>query len=145
MNKNMLDVYTDFLICSTSYTTATALSRATGNSISHDKVTRFLSAKDFTPSDLWQFAKPLIRSIQIEKNDDGVLIIDDSIEENPYTDENEIIAWHYDHCKGRNVKGINFVSAIYQNKTSKEIVYKKINLCRLNYDSKPSFSISCAS
>jgi len=116
MNKNMLDIYIDFLICSTSYTTATALSRATGNSISHDKVTRFLSKEDFMPSDLWQFAKPLFRSIQNEKNDDGVLIVDDSIEEKPYTDENEIIAWHYDHCKGRNVKGINFVSAIYQSK-----------------------------
>ena len=49
-----------------------------------------------------------------EKDIDGVLIIDDSIEEKPYTDENDIIAWHYDHCKGRNVKGINFISAIYQ-------------------------------
>src|SRR5271169_3977507 len=114
MNKNMLDIYTDFLICSTSYTTATALSRATGNAISHDSVTRFLSAEDFAPSDLWQFAKPLTRSIQNEKDIDGVLIIDDSIEEKPYTDENDIIAWHYDHCKGRNVKGINFISAIYQ-------------------------------
>jgi len=114
MNKNMLDIYTDFLICSTSYTTATALSRATGNAISHDSVTRFLSAEDFAPSDLWQIAKPLTRSIQNEKNVDGVLIIDDSIEEKPYTDENDIIAWHYDHCKGRNVKGINFISAIYQ-------------------------------
>jgi hypothetical protein len=114
MNKNMLDIYTDFLICSTSYTTATALSRATGNSISHDKVTRFLSSEDFTPSHLWQFAKPLIKSIRKEENADGFLIIDDSIEEKPHTDENDIIAWHYDHCKGRNVKGINFISALYQ-------------------------------
>ena len=120
MNKGMLDIYTDFLICSSSYATATALSRATGNSISHDKVTRFLSAEDFTSHDLWQFAKPLIRSMQNEKEVDGVLIIDDSIEEKPYTDENDIIAWHYDHCKGRNVKGINFVSALYQ--TSKASV-----------------------
>ncbi len=58
MNKNMLDIYTDFLICSTSYTIATVLSCATGNAISHDSVTRFLSAEDFAPSDLWQFAKP---------------------------------------------------------------------------------------
>lgn len=114
MNKNMLDIYTDFLICSTSYATATALSRATDNSISHDKVTRFLASEDFTPNDLWQVAKPLIKSVQNEKETDGVLIIDDSIEEKPYTDENAIIAWHYDHCTGRNVKGINFVSAIYQ-------------------------------
>ena len=114
MNKNMLDLYIDFLICSTSYTTATALSRATDNAISHDKVTRFLSAEDFTSVDLWQFAKPLINSMPNEATIDGVLIIDDSIEEKPYTDENDIVAWHYDHSKGRNVKGINFISALYQ-------------------------------
>jgi len=44
------------------------------------------------PDDLWQFAKPLTRSIQNVKNIDGVLIIDDSIEGKPYTDENDIIA-----------------------------------------------------
>jgi hypothetical protein len=129
MNKYMLDIYSDFLICSTSYTTATALSRATGGSISHDKVTRFLSAEDFKPSDLWQIAKPLTKSLQEEKDVDGVLIIDDSIEEKPYTDENDIVAWHYDHCKGRTLKGINFISALYQAKNiaipvSYEIVRK---------------------
>ena len=45
----------------------------------------------------------------------GVLIIDDSIEEKPYTDENDIIARHYDHSKERNLKGINFISCLYQN------------------------------
>jgi len=110
----MLDIYTDFLICSTSYTTATALSRTTGNAISHDSVTRFLSSEDFTPSHLWEIAKPLIKTIQNEKDVNGVLIIDDSIEEKPSTDENDIIAWHYDHCSGRSVKGINFISAVYQ-------------------------------
>ena len=29
-----------------------------------------------------------------------VLIIDDSIAEKPYTDENDIICWHYDHTSG---------------------------------------------
>jgi hypothetical protein len=33
--------------------------------------------------------------------------------EKPYTDENEIICWHYDHAKGKTVKGINFVSTLY--------------------------------
>ena len=114
MDKNMLDLYIDFLICSTSYTTATALSRATGNKISHDKITRFLSTEDFTPQDLWQITKPLVKLTHDEAKSGGVLIIDDSIEEKPYTDENDIIAWHYDHSKGRAVKGINFVSALYQ-------------------------------
>jgi hypothetical protein len=42
-----------------------------------------------------------------------VLIVDDSIAEKPYTDENDIMAWHYDHAQGRSVKGINFLSALY--------------------------------
>jgi hypothetical protein len=28
-------------------------------------------------------------------------------------DENEIICWHYDHSKGRNVKGMNILTAFY--------------------------------
>ena len=107
----LLDLYVDYLICSTSYTTATGLSRLTNNEISHDKVTRFLNSKDFTASDLWQVAKPLYKDIEDEN---GVLAIDDSIEEKPYTDENELMAWHFDHTKGRSVKGINFVTAFYE-------------------------------
>jgi hypothetical protein len=44
---------------------------------------------------------------------DAALIVDDSIAEKPYTDENDIIAWHYDHAQGHAVKGINFLSALY--------------------------------
>jgi hypothetical protein len=113
-DANMLDIYIDFLICSTSHTTATALSRTTENAVSHDKITRFLSKRDYTSQDLWQFAKPLIKSVQNEKEADGDLIIDDTIVEKPYTDENDIISWHFDHSKGRSVKGINIVSALYK-------------------------------
>lgn len=41
------------------------------------------------------------------------MIIDDSIEEKPYTDENEMVSWHYDHSQDQMVKGINFVSSLY--------------------------------
>ena len=30
-----------------------------------------------------------------------------------YTDENELICWHYDHAQGQLVKGINFITALY--------------------------------
>jgi hypothetical protein len=40
-------------------------------------------------------------------------IVDDSISEKPYTDENAIICWHYDHAHQRTVKGINFLTALY--------------------------------
>ena len=41
------------------------------------------------------------------------MIIDDTIEQKPYTDESELVCWHYDHSKGRSVKGINLISALY--------------------------------
>ena len=111
--KQMLDIYSDYLIASFSQTSATGLSNLVNGEISHDQVTRFLSQEKKTAKDLWLIAKPFVKKIQSPQ---GVLIIDDSIEEKPYTDENDIICWHYDHSKQQNVKGINFVSCLYQNK-----------------------------
>ena len=110
--KHLLDIYSDYLLASFSQTSATGLSNLLDGEISHDQVTRFLANKKQTSKDLWRRVKPFVKKISSAK---GVLIIDDSIEEKPYTDENEIIAWHYDHSKDRNIKGINFVSCLYQN------------------------------
>lgn len=107
----MLDIYTDYLISSFGQTTATGLSRLLDGHISHDQVTRFLSAAPKTSADLWRVVKPLVRSLEA---DDGVMIIDDSVEAKPYSDENELICWHYDHSQQQNIKGINFLTALYQ-------------------------------
>src|SRR5947207_9908047 len=109
-NTALLDLYTDYLISSFGQVTGTGLSALLGGSISHDRIQRFLSKQDFTSADLWHFVKPHVRAVEQE---DGCLIVDDSIAEKPYTDENDIIAWHYDHAQGRTVKGINFLSALY--------------------------------
>ncbi len=78
--------------------------------ISHDQMTRFLSSGPFTSKDLWGQVKPIIRQIEDEE---GCLIFDDTIQEKAWTDENEIMCWHFDHCKGRAVKGINLLNALY--------------------------------
>src|SRR5437899_1535877 len=109
-NNELLDLYSDYLISSFGQTTGTGLSALLGGSISHDRIQRFLSQREFTSADLWHFVKPHVRAVE---RGDGCIIIDDSISEKPYTDENDIIAWHYDHSKDRMVKGINFLSAIY--------------------------------
>lgn len=106
----MLDLYSDYLISSFSYTTATGLSRALDGGISHDKVTRFLSEEDFTSKHLWRLVKPTVRQIQ---SPEGILLFDNTIEEKPSTDENELITWHWDHLAGRAVKGLNLLSALY--------------------------------
>lgn len=113
MNKELLETYSDYLISSFSYTTATGLSMLVEGEISHDKVTRFLSEEDFTSAKLWEIVKPAVREIE---SDEGVIVFDDTIEEKPSTDENEIVSWHYDHSKGRSVKGINIITALYYSK-----------------------------
>ena len=97
MNKDLLDLYTDYLICSTEQTTATQLSRMLDGHVSHDQVTRFLSSQSFTDKDLWKLVKPTLRTIESEE--DGVLIFDDTIIEKQWTDENETICYHFDHSK----------------------------------------------
>jgi len=111
MDKQLLDIYSDYLICSFGLTTATGLSALLDGALSHDKITRFLSGSDFTSADLWSLVKPLVRQVQ---SADAVLIVDDSIEEKPYTDESELICWHWDHCMGRSVKGVNFLTCLYK-------------------------------
>lgn len=110
MQEKLLDLYTDYLISSFGQVTATGLSRLLDGQISHDQVTRFLADEPKRSADLWRIAKPLVRQIE---SDSGIIVIDDSIEEKAYTDENELICWHWDHSKQRNVKGINFLSALY--------------------------------
>jgi hypothetical protein len=109
-DKELLDIYTDYLISSFGLTTGTGLSRLLDGAISHDRIQRFLASPAKSGRDLWQVVKPYVRQMQ---SAEGVLIIDDSISEKPYTDENEIICWHWDHSKGRSIKGINFITALY--------------------------------
>ena len=110
MQNNLLDLYSDYLISQNQYATSTGLSAMLDGEISHDKITRFLNSHNMGSKELWEYIKPTLR--QFEENKGGVLILDDTIEEKPYTDENEIIAWHFSHAKGRCLKGVNILSCL---------------------------------
>jgi hypothetical protein len=110
MDKQLLDIYSDYLIAQNQYATATGLSVLLDGQISHDKITRFLNSKEASSKELWQYVKPEIR--RIEQNTGGVLILDDTIEEKTYTDKSEIICWHYSHAKSRCIKGVNLMSCL---------------------------------
>ena len=58
---------------------------------------------------MWQQVKSTARSVE---RDDGVLIFDDTIQEKAWTDESELMCWHFDHCSGRTVRGINLLNAL---------------------------------
>lgn len=109
-DKELLDIYTDYLISSFGLTTGTGLSRLLDGAISHDRIQRFLASPAKGGADFWKIVKPYVRQMQTS---DGIIIVDDSISEKPHTDENEIICWHYDHTSGQTIKGINFLTALY--------------------------------
>ena len=83
----LLDLYSDYLIASFGQTTATGLSRLVAD-LSHDQVTRFLNGQELADKELWEIAKPHVRRIQTEE---AVLILDDTVEEKPYSDESELV------------------------------------------------------
>lgn len=108
--------------------------RLLDGAISHDRIQRFLASPVKSGGDLWKVVRPYVRQMQ---SDEGVLIVDDSISEKPYTDENEIICWHWDHSKGRSIKGINFITALYHaNEVSLPIDYHLIQKTEFYTDKK---------
>jgi hypothetical protein len=133
MNKAHLELYTDYLLSTFGYATATGLSEMVNGQVSHDQVTRFLSDREYTSKDLWHEVKPMVR--KVERND-AALILDDTIQEKPYTDENEVMCWHYDHSKGRAVQGFNLLNCLYQVgdisiPVAFELIKKPIQYCDL--------------
>lgn len=111
-NENLLDRYGDYLISGFGQTTTTGLSTLLNGKISHDSIQRFLAGERQTSLHLWQVIKPHVRKTE---GSAGVMIVYNSIAEESYTDENDIICWHYDHSKQRTHKGINFITCLYHN------------------------------
>ena len=107
---SVLDIYSDYLISQSHYATATGLADLLNGEISHDKISRFLRLEDYESKELWQYIKPSVR--QHEASTCGVLLLDDTISEKHYTDENAINCWHFSHAKHRHVKGINLLSCL---------------------------------
>lgn len=131
MKKAELELYTDYLISTFGAATATGMSAMLDGAVSHDRVTRFLSERAYTSRDLWWQVKSTVRQIERE---DGVLIFDDTIQEKAWTDENEVMCWHYDHCSGRSVRGINLLNALYHSggvsiPVAFELVRKPLQFC----------------
>ena len=137
--KTSLDLYSDYLLSSMGQTSATGLSRLVDGAVSHDSVTRFLTDNDLTSKSLWLKVKGLVREHQSAS---GCLVFDDTIIPKEYTDENDLVCWHYDHTEGHSVKGINLLSAFYVSQkdekteplrvpVSYELIQKPVVMCDL--------------
>lgn len=107
MDMKLGELYSDYIISSFGQITATGWSKAPEGSVSHDQITRFPSKKDWDSKELWKLVKPVVTE---QEKEDGVLIIDDTIEKKPDTQESELIGWHHDHQSNRSVKGVNIIN-----------------------------------
>ena len=105
------------------------LSAMVEGDVSHDQITRFLLAQEYTSKDLWQHVKSTVRSV--ERDDGvgvGVLIFDDTIQQKARTDESKLMCWHFDHCSGRTVRRINLFNALYHcNGVSAPVAFELVN------------------
>lgn len=132
MDKKLLDLYSDYLISQNNYATATGLAAVLDGEVSHDQISRFLRAADYGSKELWSHIKPEVRLH--EQKTGGVLILDDTISEKSYTDENAVNCWHYSHAKHRHLKGLNLLSCLVRYgdialPIGYEVVKKDIQFC----------------
>ena len=74
MGRDILDLYSDYLLCSNGQTTATGLSSVVEGNISHDRITRFLNKEYFDEKTLWKKVKQIVRAYEEEE---ACLIFDD--------------------------------------------------------------------
>jgi len=130
----IFDLYSDYLIVNQGQATATALSSLLEKNYSHDKITRALSGENMTSKHLWQVVKPQVKKIN---DKEGVLILDDTVEEKPHMRENELVSWHFDHVRGCSLKGINQLTALYYNKeVSLPVGYVLVEKDKVVFDAK---------
>ena len=141
MNQKVFDLYTDFLISALGPATATGMARVLDGQVSHDQVTRLLADAAKTSADLWRISKPLVRQIE---RPDGVISIDDSLSEKLYTDENDIICWHWSHSLSRHVKGIEFLTAFYTvGEVSLPIAFDLVEKLAARHGRRPQQVVEC--
>lgn len=124
--RDAFELYTDYLIASRGQATATGLSMVLNNEVKHDYISDFLSQRDLDEKVYWQEVKPFVRQIE---GSSAYLSIDDVIVDKPHSTENEIICHHYDHTKGKTVKGINIVNFLLSNEVQGEMLN-----CPLSYE-----------
>ena len=110
MKIDYTELYTDYLISGNGYATATGLSSLMEGDVSHDQITRFLSKQEYNSKNLWKQVKSTVREVESE---DACLIFDDTIQEKKWTQESDIMCWHFDHTVGKSVRGINMLNALY--------------------------------
>ena len=125
--KCSLKLYSNFLIANHNRYSGSELARvSSGSDMQHDAVSRWLTKSNFTPSDLWQQVKPLVR------RETGYLVADDTLLNKQYSRQNELAKKQYSGDEHRLINGISLVNLLWAGTDSEIIpvdyrVYQKEN------------------
>lgn len=106
------DLYSDYLIVNQGQCSCTSLGQETN--ISHDRFTRMLHSEQLDSKWLWKSVKPLVTRIS---SPDGVLVLDDTVEEKRYSALSSWNCYHWDHCLNRSIKGISQLTSLYHSQS----------------------------
>jgi len=117
--RDAFEFYVDYLLSSPRMATATGLSAVLDNVMKHDYISDCLAQDELDSQAFWSEIKPFVRQIE---HPDSYLSIDDVIIAKPHSTENELICYHYDHTKGKTVKGINILNFMLSGHRDDELV-----------------------
>ena len=106
------DLYSDYLIVNQGQCNCTSLGKELN--ISHDRFTRMLGSASLDQKSLWNHVKSLVRRIS---SDEGVMVVDDTVEEKRYSALSDWNCYHWDHCQNRSIKGINQLTCLYHSQS----------------------------
>lgn len=107
--------YIRFLVASYRMCTCTEAARCIPESriqAAHDSVNRFLERQSSDTEALWQESLPMI------EKDQGFLIIDDTTLDKPYSNQIDLVSYHWSGKHHRVVKGISLVTLLWTDGTS---------------------------
>jgi hypothetical protein len=102
--------FINFLIATYQACSCTEASRCIPSeegSIAHDSVRRLLERQPSHTEALYEEARPLIRP------EEGVLVIDDSTLDKPYSHQMELVTRHWSGKHHRVVQGINLITTLW--------------------------------
>jgi len=136
--KALSEIYINFSLSSFGKIEMTKLSKILGKGNSHDIFTKNLLLNDEIETDkvLWNHVKPILRDY--ENEEDGCLLIDDSLLAKPYTKESDMVCWHYDHTIGKSRRSILMLNFHYTDASgiSLPVGYEIITKSEKEYDEK---------
>src|SRR5436305_6254825 len=102
--------YVQFLLASPVQYTCTEAARVQPEQPAppaHDSFNRLLTRLEPDPEALWAEARPQIRL------DDGILVLDDSTLDKPYSRKMGLLSWHWSGNHHAVVKGINLLTLLW--------------------------------